>query len=97
MCVQSSHATHATYARHARPDLCVHGAAAEVVACMYGGVNGMKRLQQDLESGAFDACKVIPGKSGKTMNRTYLSQYMRQCLLMAGVDMEAPVSDDFEW
>ena len=57
----------------------------------------MKRLQQDLESGAFDACKVIPGKSGQTMNRTYLSQYMRQCLLRAGVDMEAPVSDDFEW
>ena len=95
--VQSSHSTHASYARHARPDLCVHGAAAEVLACMYGGVAGMERLQQDLGTGAFDACKVIPGKSGKTINRTYLSQYIRQCLLKAGVDMEAPVSDDFEW
>ena len=95
--LQSSHSTHATYARHVRPDLCVHGAAAEVLACMYGGVLGMERLRQDLESGDFDTCKVIPGKSGQVLNRTYLSQYIRQCLLQAGVDMQAPVSDDFEW
>ena len=95
--LQSSHSTHATYARHARTELCVHGAAAEVLACMYAGEAGMQRLRQDLKSGQFDTCKVIPGKSGKTMNRTYLSQYIRQCLLKAGVEMQAPTTDDFEW
>ena len=57
----------------------------------------MQRLRQDLASGEFDACKVIPGKSGKSMNRSYLSQYIRHCLLEAGVETRAPVDDDFEW
>ena len=95
--LQSSHATQASYARHVRAELCVQGAAGEVVACMYGGPVGMQRLEQDLLSGQFERCKVIPGKSGKPMNRTYLSCYIKQCLAHAGVQITATVPEDFEW
>ena len=95
--MQSSHATHASYARHVRPELCVQGAVAEVVACSYAGPVGMQRLEQDLLSGDFERCKVIPGKSGKAMNRNYLSQFIKQCLTQAGVQIIAAVPEDFDW
>lgn len=95
--MQSSHTTQASYARHVRAELCVQGAAAEVLACMYAGHLGMQRLEQDLVSGHFERCKVVPGKAGKAMNRSYLSQYMKQCLTHAGVQMTASVPDDFDW
>lgn len=95
--MQSSHTTQASYARHVRPELCVQGAAAEVLACMYAGHLGMQRLEQDLLSDNFEQCKLVPGKAGKAMNRSYLSQYIKHCLIHAGVQITASVPEDFDW
>lgn len=95
--VQSSHATHASYARNIKPELCVHGTMAEVLACMYAGPAGMDRLALDLETGTYEQTKIVPGKSGQTLNRTYLNTYIRQCMLVAGVGVVTPAPADFEW
>ena len=95
--MQSAHATHASYARNVRPELCVHGTMAEVVGCMYAGTAGMERLALDLESGDYEQTKIIPGKSGQALNRTYLNSYIRQCMLVAGVDIAHDMPEDFEW
>ena len=95
--LQSSHATHASYARNVRPELCVHGTMAEVLGCMYAGPAGMEKLTLDLETGEYEQTKIIPGKSGQAMNRTYLNSYIRQCMLVAGVDVATSTPEDFEW
>lgn len=95
--LQSSHATHASYARNVRPELCVHGTLAEILACMYTGPEGMEKLALDLETGAYEQMKIIPGKSGQGLNRSYLSSYTRQCLDAAGVEVAYTTSEDLDW
>lgn len=64
---------------------------------MYAGPAGMEKLALDLETGEFEQTKVIPGKAGQAMNRTYLNRYIRQCMLVAGVDVITASPEDFEW
>lgn len=75
----------------------MHGTLAEVVGCMYAGTAGMDQLALDLESGQFEQTKVIPGKSGQALNRTYLNSYIRQCMAVAGVDFAHDMPEEFEW